>query len=150
MFLDNVLSKLNKNRKSLTKDELASILKTDRQALEAFEQSYNVNVLNTVSDNFFEVNAKQAAAKHEGIVPSESDSLLQGLINRIIEEFIAQTEIYRFNGHDVSITESHSYTKPHVTLEELKAVPEDVRPWCAGTLMRKDIDEPAYYTLVDL
>ena len=150
MFLDNVLSKLNKNQKSLTKDELASILKTDRQALEAFEQSYNVNVLNTVSDNFFEVNAKQAAAKHEGIVPSESDSLLQDLINRIVEEFIAQTDIYRFNGHDVSITESHEYTKPHVTLKELKAVPEDVRPWCAGTLMRKDIDEPAYYTLVDL
>ncbi len=151
MFLDNVFAKLNKKQQSLTKDELAHILKTDRQVLEAFEQSYNVNVLDTVSDNFFEVNAKQAASEHEGIVPSESDPSLQGLMSRIVEEFIAQTDIYRFNGHDVSITESHEYTKPHVTIEELKAIPEDVRPWCAGTLMRKGIDEePAYYTLAEM
>ena len=61
-MIRNAFSNTPANMKAgsiLTKDELASILKTNKKALEVFEQSYSIHSLNTVSDNFFEVNANR-------------------------------------------------------------------------------------------
>ncbi len=135
----------------LTKDELASILKTNKKALEAFEQSYSIHSLNTVSDNFFEVNAKQAASEHEGFTNQELDSKVNKLVDKIVKEFVDQTDIYQMDGNNIKITESCTPKAAcHVTLDELLAIPEEIRPQCAGSLMRKDISGNSYPMLLEM
>lgn len=54
----------DKNKAALSKDEVAKLLGTTPAALAAFEESYRKHILSTEPDgsNFFDVNAKQAAA----------------------------------------------------------------------------------------
>lgn len=137
-------------KESLTKDTLARILKTDSKKLEAFEQSYSLHVLNKVSDNFFEINAKQAALEHREITDMKNMPDVDDLVSRIVDEFVPQTDIFKFDGHTATIQRSHTYEKPPVTLEELMAIPESVRPLCAGMLLRKDLDTPSYPILLEM
>ena len=51
-----------------TKEEVAKILKTSPEALEAFEKAYAAEELPSDSDNLFSTNAKDAAAMKEGIL----------------------------------------------------------------------------------
>ena len=48
---------------ALSKKEIAEFLKTDSETLQQFEESYRNHVLkdDMLSDNFFEINAKQIA-----------------------------------------------------------------------------------------
>lgn len=49
------------------KEKIAELLQTTPQVLRAFEEAYRDNILMNTSmpDNFFDVNAKQAAAVHK-------------------------------------------------------------------------------------
>lgn len=94
------LKKLFKRDKSLSvndKDQIASLLKTTPQALEAFEEVYRDNILMDTSfpDNFFDVNAKQAASAR-GKLDDAAD--MDKLIGRIVKELMAQADIYSFDG----------------------------------------------------
>lgn len=49
---------------TIDKDEIAKLLSTNKEALEEFEKAYAFYALNSeeLSDNFFEVNSRQAAS----------------------------------------------------------------------------------------
>lgn len=54
--------------KTVNKDEIAAFLQTNPEALNEFEHAYGRLMLDQgPSDNFFEINAKQAAQMHDGI-----------------------------------------------------------------------------------
>lgn len=136
--------------KSISKDEIARLLRTDAAALDAFEKSYQTNILTDVSDNFFEVNAKQAAASKEGFAQQDVNSGLDSLIDRIVNEFLSQTPVWSYDGEKVTIKNPSDLKDKPVTVEELMAVPEEIRPQCAGEIMKKDISDPSYIPLMEM
>lgn len=79
------LSKMSS--KDLNKEQIAAFLKTSPEALDAFEKSYHALLDENTSDNFFEINAKQAAEGHEGIITDDSNQL-DDVMNRIVNELI--------------------------------------------------------------
>ena len=77
---------------SLSKDEIAEMLKTSPDALEVFERSYRNDVLSAPAstDNFFELNAKQASEMRDRANIGDAAKRLN---DRIIEELLAQAPI---------------------------------------------------------
>ena len=135
------LKKLFKRDKSLSvndKDQIASLLKTTPQALEAFEEVYRDNILMDTSfpDNFFDVNAKQAASSR-GKLDDAAD--MDKLIGRIVKELMAQADIYSFDGEHEMLKCQRSVIGPAVTREEIEAFPKNMRPQLTGFFMRRDI-----------
>ena len=60
----NIAKLFNKKspQSTLTKDQIAELLKTTPEALEAFEAAYQSQAESEISNNFFDVNAKDAVA----------------------------------------------------------------------------------------
>lgn len=149
--LMQVLKKPDTGNQTMTKDAIAEFLRIHPEALEAFETSYEKNALNEVSDNFFDINSRQAAADRNTIAPDCPDihvdkEYLAHLEDRIVEELLAQTEVFTFDG---KLTKTEKLlklpegTKP-VSLKDINQLPLDVRPQLSGTLMKKDFTEQNY------
>ena len=69
VFVQNFMNFLTKifngknNNTTLDKDQIAKLLSTNREALEAFENSYHIKVLNDKEDDLFHINSRQASAE---------------------------------------------------------------------------------------
>ena len=129
------------NNSKKRKDEIAEMLKTTPNALEAFEKAYKaVEDTDHDKDNLFAINSRQAASESRtGHFPERIDEeQLNKLINSIVDELI---EIPKGN----YLTDE----KKLITNEDIKAVPESLRPQLTGTLYKVDIDEPAYISLLE-
>lgn len=139
--LANIFEK-NKDKAILSKDELAAFLKTTPEALEAFENAYKMHVMddNAISDNLFRVNAKQATElNHE----SEYNPSVDTIVDRIVNELLAQTSIYSYDGVKEHV-EANNLQLPDsemVTSAEIMALPEQDRPMLTGNLIQKDIND---------
>lgn len=134
--LDNIFNTSKKR-----KDEIAKMLKTTPEALDAFEKAYKaVEDTDHDEDNLFVMNSRQAASENRvGHLPEHIDKeQLNKLINSIVDELI---EIPKGN----YLTDG----KTLITNEDIKAVPESLRPQLTGTLCKVDIDEPAYISLLE-
>ena len=58
----NLSQIFKKKQPKLNKDQVAAILSTNREALESFERSYQINALSTQENDFFQINSRQASA----------------------------------------------------------------------------------------
>lgn len=128
------------NNKNL-KDEIAEMLKITPEALDAFEKAYQeaADDEQENSDNLFEVNSRRAvAALLENT--TETDKKVEILASRIVNELLCQTE-------GKCLPSNNAET---VTLEDIHSVPEDVRPQLTGHLMKTDLKQPSYLTLLDM
>lgn len=136
--------------KSIDKNQIAEMLKVEPKALQAFEEAYKTQVLSdTISDNLFEVNAKQAASLHEGIECTEIPNL-DSIIDRIVNELVSLTPIWEFDGQTGKYLDYLAeIPSDEVTLEEVNSIPEPFRPQLTGSLMKRDIGEPSYLVLLD-
>lgn len=131
------------------KDEIANLLRTTPELLDRFEQAYRSVLDEEQPGDFYETNAKQAAALHEGI-PSSQEGLDE-VMERIIGELVDQTPVWRYDGKSVFSAEApYERRVPPVTNAELKRFGKDVRPQLSGNLMMKDIHEPSYLFVLDL
>lgn len=141
----------NKNRKeaALTKDELAALLKTTPEALEAFEKAYELHSINgeDTKTNLFEINAKQAAAcNHKGNKDAVPDTELE---DRIVNELLSRTVVYNYDGSKADIirfTVNDKYLP--VTADEIMSLPCECRPQLTGNLVQKDISEDSSVALL--
>lgn len=134
--LDNIFTTSKKR-----KDKIAEILKTTPEALEVFEKAYKaVEDTDHDEDNLFAMNSRQAASESRtGYFPERIDEeQLNKLINSIVDELI---EIPKGN----YLTDGNTL----ITNEDIKTVPESLRPQLTGTLYKVDIDEPAYISLLE-
>lgn len=130
-----------KSKCALTKDEVAEMLKMSPEAYEAFEKAYASNVLQTnISDNFFDVNAKQAAEEKSGVI-FNADESLSNIINRIVGGLVSKTDKYIYDGYTgrFEIHEDKILDNP-VTNEEILSLPEELRPQLTESLMKIDVD----------
>lgn len=151
--LKEIFSPIAKKKGMLSCDEAAKLLATSPEALEAFEKAYAAHALQpeAIDDNFFSVNSRQASIiKHSQDIDSGTEGLPEELIERIVTELVAQTKVYVYDGKS-------AYTKTFpmlpegtklVTNADINRLPEKFRPDLTGELMRVDIGEPSYLTLL--
>ena len=125
---------MRKSKESISLDEAAQILKTDPELLRKFDEKYQECILSeTDSDNLFTINAKQVAEEKEGI---EARNCNQNIIDKIVEELISQTSVWKYDGRSVSAEVSRSTT---CLLQLLDAVTND-HVIIAATNLMDDVD----------
>ena len=120
---------LKKKATTLTEKELVKLLSTNSKALAAFEDKYKTEVLTKTSDNFFEINAKQASQMHKGIEVESIDNpeQLEIIINQIVEELLYITPVWRYNGKTVT-TRNGIGKEPeqYVSLKDINSLPAHI------------------------
>ena len=133
---------------ALSKEEIADLLKTDPEALQKFEESYENHVLkkDDISDNFFEINAKQITKERKKYVLPDISPVNQDydiIIQRIISELLEQAAVYHWDGKQEHIETFDALPDGYqpVTMDDLKKIPEEYRPELTGRLYKKDIAE---------
>lgn len=96
----NLLNALKKkDKKTLSKDDIAEILKVSPEALKEFEKSYAKHVLepNVVPDNLLDMNVHMFKDKNGNAITEESPEVNE-LINRIVNELLEDTVAYAYDG----------------------------------------------------
>lgn len=126
---------------------IASLLKTNKQTMAEFEAAYARCALPQVSENFFEVNAKQAAAQQNArLVDAEKSDIIE----RIVGELLEQTAWYTTDGTNVSMGKSvEPFLGAPVEKAELEAIPPEYRPQLTGRYMTVDINAPSYVQVLN-
>ena len=140
------------NRKSdlKLKDAIAELLKVQPERLDSFEEAYRNAALSddAVSDNFFEVNSRQASANlhNKPIDETFDESTLKTIVDRAVAELTAETPIIAIS--DGKVIETSLPRLPagitELTNDDLKAIPASVRPQVTGHLMKIDVAGPSY------
>lgn len=130
------------------KELAAELLKTSPEALKAFENAYYTTALSETAQNndIFGISAEQAAAE----LDKRETSCPEQLIDRIVDELLAQTVVYSFHDGEISEEIFTEPSLPPVTLEELNAVPYEDRPMLSGSCIKKDLNEPSYPAVLDM
>lgn len=131
--------------KLLSAKDAAELLKTTPEALQAFEKAYHTYALDEVDDNFFNINSRQAKQMSSDVKVEETE-----IYEQIVDELLAQTIVYEFNGNlqsPVQIKKMKELSMDKgltITPEMIKALPEESRPQLTGNLCKKDIREDSY------
>lgn len=134
-------------KKELNLDEIAKLLNTNAEALKAFENAYQKQALNVETNpETDDVNAKQMAQHNAGI--SKETPEMQNIKDRIVEELISQTQIYKYDGKQNESMTLALPIKKQVTANEVNGLPLEIRPAFTGYLMRRDIKNDNYPILL--
>ena len=143
-FLDKIF-----NRPGQDKDKIASLLKVDKEALAAFDNAYKKRcLLDGKSDNFFDISAKEMAGMRE-----RPEGLNEGIIGRVVEELLSQTERWVYDGKTAILENCKCLPsgQPPVSKEDIQKLPVPSRPQLTGELMMTDLGGiPSYVELLDL
>lgn len=149
--LTKLFDKNNPVSNTLSKAQIAELLKTTPGALEAFEASYQSCILAEPDQtgNLFGTSAKQAVEMREAAY-TEATQNAQILETRIIAELLDQTDYMDWDGQSFmqGRLDSERDDRTPVTIEEVMAVPEKIRPQLTGRLMKKDVPGDTAATLL--
>lgn len=115
----------------LAKDEIAKMLKTNPEALEAFEKAYET--LPVEDHGIYAMNAKEAAAVH-----TSPEGIDEDMVHRIVTELLSETEVYKYDGEAATSFAYPAAIKKSVEKEELMKYDVRLRPQLTGTIMCKD------------
>lgn len=134
-----------KKNEFFSQEQIVEMLQTTPEALAAFEKAYQIEALDQVSENFFEVNAKQAkeqVQRKEGGVDPE-------LIDRIVRELLEATpSVTVYNGKDLLQYKPDTKGASPVDPEELFCIPKELRPQLTGRYACKDLHGDSYPVLL--
>lgn len=139
---------------ALDKDAIAQLLRTTPEALDAFEAAYAARSMNEDRSDVFHINSRQAAAlNHERPVPDAKPAdhaYAKELQKRIVDELLARTSVYFFDGNLDKVERPHTLPDGYhaVTNDDIRKLPEAMRPQLAGDLMMTDIPGPSYPALL--
>lgn len=140
-----------KEDKPFSYEELAAMLKTDPDALKTFDEVYKTQVLESreLHENMLQWDTATVKAILDKKVyfPPE----LNSLIDRIVTEMVPETRLYIYNakrgGYYVKYSANRDFVTD-VTNKELNRYPEKLRPQLTGKLMKVDVSEPSYKSLL--
>lgn len=140
-----------KEDKPFSYEELAAMLKTSPDALKTFEDAYKKQVLESreLHENMLQWDTATVKAILDKKVyfPPE----LNSLIDRIVTELVPETRLYIYNakrgGYYVKYSANRDFVTD-VTNKELNRYPEKLRPQLTGKLMKVDVSEPSYKSLL--
>ena len=87
----NPLAIFGTQKPLLTREKAAELLKVHPDALAAFEAAYAAAALNHETDNFFDINSRQAAANAAPAqeLSEEHAAALNALVERVVAELVA-------------------------------------------------------------
>ena len=123
---------------TLSKDEVASLLKTNPDILKEFEEAYA-----RIPDGDIEPNAKDMAGNGE----REGKGIDYNMVERVVKELLAKTQVYTYTReNDKAGVETllPGYDEPPVTVEEINNLPTVMRPQLTGNLMSVHMNGPSY------
>lgn len=140
-----------KEDKPFSYEELAAMLKTDPDALKTFDEVYKTQVLESreLHENMLQWDTATVKAILDKKVyfPPE----LNSLIDCIVAELVPETRLYIYNakrgGYYVKYSANRDFVT-NVTNKELNRYPEKLRPQLTGKLMKVDVSEPSYKSLL--
>lgn len=118
-----------------------------RSVLEKFEAEYQKQeeAERKSSDNFFDVNAKDASemARTNPEIPEYNQTYLEEIIRRIVKDLCDRTYGFRIQNGIMEdlFHERIGEDQEEVTVEDLKKIPERIRPQLTGTLQQNDLNE---------
>lgn len=145
-----MLNPLNllKQKPKYNLEQLSELINQSPEYLQQMEALYQENILTQPPQNFLETNAKQASQNTNKVYPNKG---LEEIINKIVEELVERTPIYHYDPttNKVTITDPKTNPQQLVTLEEINNIPESLRPDLTGTLIKREIEQPAYYMILD-
>lgn len=145
-----MLNPLNllKQKPKYNLEQLSELINQSPEYLQQMEALYQENILTQPPETFLETNAKQASQNTNKIYPSKE---LEEIINKIVEELVERTSIYHYDPttNKATITDPKTNPQQLVTLEEINNIPDNLRPDLTGTLIKREIDQPAYYMILD-
>lgn len=154
--LMQIFNKPSSEQQALTKDAVAELLRVNPEALKAFEAAYSKLALDQEPDSFFAINSRQAANVNHVIDMTDFAAVTAvdtaELERRIVDELLAQTETYVFDGNlakfgkPIALPTGNEYVKN----DEINRLPSPLRPQLTGNLMKVDINEPSYPHLLYL
>lgn len=148
MFNLSGIFQQDKEQSMLSKNELAKLLGASPEALAAFEGAYTDNVINSqsISDNLFQVNSRQAAAMRENRFDNPG---CKDIVERIVNELLTQASLYSYENGMVWIENVMALpTQAPVGNREICELPIADRPQLTGHLMSKDIQEDSSLALM--
>lgn len=142
---------------TIAREQAAALLGADPELLERFERSYRLHEANAgVSDNFFEINAKQAAAMSAERFQKEN-AVDEAVRDRIVDELLQQTETLHVHADGTCSTTRFSIPAlpdgpdpDPMDPGKLAAIPEAIRPQLTGSHLMKDIDGESYLSLLSM
>lgn len=148
----------NKARKAMmSKEEIAEFIKTNPEALQKFEESYTKHILNKeeVSDNFFEINAKQISKVKKNCHLSDfiaDCDYLDAVVQRIVAELLDSAAVYCWDGKNDYFETFDSLPEEYtpVAQKELEKIPESYRPELIGFMYKRDIKDSAAGMLLSI
>lgn len=144
MELLQTLTEIVTGRQKLDRSfELIQLLNTNPEAFKVFEEEYyKASVTQGMSDNLFTISAKEIS---EFVMDSKQEFTSETLeiIDRIVKELVAQTDVFVYDGnkHQIMI-EDYTHLLPEisaVTLEEIKLLPKEMQPDLSGNLIKRDV-----------
>lgn len=140
-----------KEDKPFSYEELAAMLKTDPDALKTFDEVYKTQVLESreLHENMLQWDTATVKAILDKKVHFPPE--LNSLIDRIVTELVPETRLYIYNakrgGYYVKYSANRDFVTD-VTNKELNRYPEKLRPQLTGKLMKVDVSEPSYKSLL--
>lgn len=138
-------------KKTIDIYKAAEILKTNPELLQDFEKAYaNSNISGEMSDNFFDINAKQMSQLIDKDTPITED--VEAMIAQIVEELVADTPIWRYDGRQAHVVRAAlpEGERKEITVQDVNAIAEAIRPQLTATLMKRDIAQPSYLELLEV
>lgn len=119
---------------TISRDEIAEMLKINPSLLEKFETAYK-NTTPEDDDNFFNKNSKQAANERKAN-KIDLNIDVDNIVEAITEELLIDAGLLDKNVN-------------FLTAGELNLLPAEVRPQLAGNLVQRDVHQPAYLLAMD-
>lgn len=139
--LDKMFHKTPAKKPAITREQIAEMLKTSPEALDAFEKAYAAAPIDTHND--FVVNSRDAKKMQAPDLQSEDiNKTISDIKSRIIDELLAKTFVWTWDGTDTKISAFDPDIIP-VTKEEIIKLPEPLRPQLTGSMMVKQITDPS-------
>lgn len=116
-------------------DEIASLVKSSKDALLAFEDAYNIKAINQEDQNLFRKNKGNFNPKKAEIKKSSEE-----IINLIVEELLDQTLLYDSEQNSFTRLPKEGASK-RFDRSDILSIPEADRPFFTGYYAKRDIEE---------
>ncbi len=137
-FLDYLpLNKKISKNKDNTLGNIVELFKNNEQQFNKFEDFYKNNVLTEISDNYFEINSRQAS---EDITVNDC-GIDYELVNRIVNELVDGTELIEIKDNNLIVKTLKCEFEPIKDLSSLEKIDKNKQVQFTKNLTKYDIPQ---------
>lgn len=137
-FLDYLpLNKKISKNKDNTLGKIVELFKNNEQQFNKFEDFYKNNVLTEISDNYFEINSRQAS---EDITVNDC-GIDYELVNRIVNELVDGTELIEIKDNNLIVKTLKCEFEPIKDLSSLEKIDKNKQVQFTKNLTKYDIPQ---------